>query len=101
MTFKRWSVALQRQPRRGWAILWHLVLPLILHLLLGLIFLLGLPLISGSPLLLITESIPDLGYVALVSGWMGLGWAIVRGLLVYKLMSAPRKAKAVHSLLPV
>jgi hypothetical protein len=100
-TFKRWSAALQRRPRSWWAVVWHLVLPLILQLLLGLIFLLGLPLISGSSLLLMAESTPDLGYVAIASGFIGLGWAMIRAGLAYKILRAPAKAKTVHRLLPV
>ncbi len=101
VTFQRWSAALARRPRRWWTILRYLVLPLILHLLLGLIFLLGLPLITGNSLLLTAESVPDLGCVAIASGFLALGWAMVRGLLAYRALRAPAQSKAVHSLLPV
>ncbi len=63
----------------GWlSMLRHIVLPLALYLLLALTFLLGVPTLFGWSWALLLLTLPDVGTVALVSGVLALGWAIIR-----------------------
>lgn len=79
VVLRRWRVQPARRPQGRWGIVWHVVLPPVLHLALGLLFLVGLP--QGFfevPLSFILLFVPDFGYTLLVSGLVALGWGILR-----------------------
>ncbi len=99
-TIRRWVREPARRPQGVLAAIWHVLLPLLFHLLLALIFLVGLPLLLNLPLALLVESMPDLGTVAIVSGVIALAWAIVRMLLAVQLLRARGRAKAVRAVVP-
>jgi CubicO group peptidase (beta-lactamase class C family) len=84
IVLRRWHVQSVRRPQGWWGLVWHVVLPLLLHLALGLLFLVGLP--QGFfkvPLSYILLLVPDFGYTLLVSGLAALGWGILRTVLAY------------------
>jgi hypothetical protein len=83
---RRWGRAAGPRPQGGWGIVRHLVVPLGFHLTLALVFLGGLPLLFNMPLALIVESQPDLALVAIGSGVVALGWAVVRTVVVYRVL---------------
>lgn len=79
IVLRRWRVQPVRRPQDWWGLVWHVVLPLVLHLVLGLLFLVGLP--QGFfkvPLSDIMLFVPDFGYTLLVGGLVALGWGIIR-----------------------
>jgi CubicO group peptidase (beta-lactamase class C family) len=84
IVLRRWRVLPGRHPQGWWGLVWHVVLPLVLHLALGLVFLVGLP--QGFfkvPLSYILLLVPDFGYTLLVSGLVALGWGIIRTVWAY------------------
>ncbi len=84
VVLRRWRVQPVRRPQGWWGIVWHVVLPLVLHLALALLFLVGLP--QGFfkvPLSTILLFLPDLGYTLLISGLVALGWGILRTVWAY------------------
>ncbi len=99
-TIRRWAREPMRRPQGVVAVLWHVLVPLGFHLLLALIFLMGLPLLLNLPLTLLVESTPDLGTVAIVSGVIAAGWAIVRTILVIQLLRTRGRAPTVRSVVP-
>ncbi len=99
-TIRRWAREPMRRPQGVVAVLWHVLVPLGFHLLLALLFLVGLPLLLNLPLALLVESTPDLGTAALVSGVIAAGWAIVRTILVIQLLRTRGRAPTVRSVVP-
>jgi CubicO group peptidase (beta-lactamase class C family) len=84
----RWHAQPARCPQ-GWrAFVRHLVLPLPLNLIPGLLFLVVAPRLFGPLPLLIYVS-PDLGYVMLVSGVVALLWSVLRTGLAYWVLRRP------------
>ena len=85
VVLRRWRTQPGRRPRNRRGIVWHVVLPLMLHLALGLLFLFGLPqVLFHSSLSAILLFVPDFGYTLLVSGLVALGWGIIRTVLAFQ-----------------
>jgi CubicO group peptidase (beta-lactamase class C family) len=87
IVLRRWGVQPLRRPQGWQGIVWHVVLPFVLHLVLGLLFLVGLP--QGFfevPLSYILLFVPDFGYTLLVSGLVAFGWGIIRTGWVYLIL---------------
>jgi cytochrome c oxidase assembly factor CtaG len=77
-----WHTQPERRPHSRRGIIWHVVLPLVLHLALALLFLVGLPqLLFHSSLSFFLLWVPDFGYTLLVSGVVALGWGILHTVL--------------------
>jgi CubicO group peptidase (beta-lactamase class C family) len=83
---RRWGAQPEARPR-GWrGIVWHIVLPLVLNLAHGLVFLVGLPAMFSATLGYLCLYVPDFGYTLIVSGSLAVVWAIVRTMLVCGLL---------------
>jgi CubicO group peptidase (beta-lactamase class C family) len=91
---RRWRAHPAQRPQ-GWrGMVWHVVVPLALNLIPAVLFLVVVPSLFGPLSLLIYVS-PDLGYVMLVSGLVGLGWSVLRTVLALvnlRAKEAPRIA---------
>lgn len=98
VVLRRWRTQPTRRPHGLRGIVWHVALPLMLHLALALLFLFGLPqVLFHSSLSAILLFVPDFGYTLLVSGLVALGWGIIRTVLAGLLLrqpSMPRPAGA-------
>ena len=98
VVLRRWRTQPERRPQDRRGIVWHVVLPLVLHLALALLLLFGLPqLLFHFPLSLVLLFVPDFGYTLLVSGVVALGWGVLRTALAGLLLrqpSMPRPAGA-------
>jgi hypothetical protein len=85
VVLRRWRTQPGRRPHGRRGIIWHVVVPLVLHLALALLFLVGLPqLLFQSSLPPFFLWLPDFGYTLLVSGVIALGWGIIRTVLVFR-----------------
>jgi CubicO group peptidase (beta-lactamase class C family) len=74
---RRWRTQPARRPH-GWrALVWHIGLPVVLNLIPAVVFLVGAPQLFG-PLSGLIYVAPDLGYIMVVSGVVGLGWSVLR-----------------------
>jgi CubicO group peptidase (beta-lactamase class C family) len=93
-TLWRWSREPMRRPQGRLRLLWHVLLPLGFHLLLALIFLVGLPALFNLPLSLLVESTPDLGALAVGGGAIALAWAVVKTVLTLHILLARGAAPA-------
>ena len=95
VVLRRWHTQPGRRPdpRRG--ILWHIALPLVLHLALALVFLVGLPqvLFQTSLSARVFLWLPDYGYTLLVGGLLALGWGILRTVLVSMALRTPAEPR--------
>jgi CubicO group peptidase (beta-lactamase class C family) len=82
---RRWRAQPEARPR-GWrGIVWQMVVPLILNLTHGVVFLVGLPAMFGATLGYLCLYVPDFGYTLIVSGSLAVVWGIVRTLLVWEM----------------
>jgi CubicO group peptidase (beta-lactamase class C family) len=87
---RRWRTQPGRRPQGRRGMVWQVVLPLVLHLALALIFLIGLPqVLFQSPLPLFFLWLPDYGYTLLIGGLFALGWGILRTMLAYATLRTP------------
>jgi hypothetical protein len=87
LVLRRWWQQPARRPNAGWrSTLRHLALPLVLHTLLAALFLVVLPRLYQAPMSFIRSHDPDVGYAALVTGGLALGWGIVRTVFVLALL---------------
>ena len=92
---RRWRAQPEDRPR-GWrGIVWQVVLPLVLNLAHGLVFLVGLPAMFRATLGYLCLYVPDFGYTLIVSGSLAVVWAIVRTMLVWRLVRERSTAGAV------
>lgn len=84
-TLRRWR-AVSPQP----AIWRQVVFPLAGHVLVGLLFLVAVPMfLLRTSLASIVFSVPDLGYTLLIVGALALGWTVLRTVLALRLL--PRR----------
>jgi len=90
VVLRRWRTQPGCRPHGRRGILWHVVLPLVLHLALALLFLVGLPqVLFQSPLPPFFLWLPDYGYTLLIGGLLALVWAVVRTMLAYAALRTP------------
>jgi len=91
VVLRRWRTQPGRRPHGRRGIVWHVVLPLVLHLALALLFLVGLPqvLFQTSLSSRVFLWLPDYGYTLLVGGLLALGWGILRTVLAYVALRKP------------
>jgi CubicO group peptidase (beta-lactamase class C family) len=91
VVLRRWRTQPGRRPHDRRGIVWHVVLPLVLHLALALLFLVGLPqaLFQTSLSSRVFLWLPDYGYTLLVGGLLALGWSILRIVLAYVALRKP------------
>jgi hypothetical protein len=91
VVLRRWRTQPGRRPHGRRGIVWHVVLPLVLHLALALLFLVGLPqvLFQTSLSSRVFLWLPDYGYTLLVGGLLALGWGILRTALAYVALRTP------------
>jgi hypothetical protein len=91
VVLRRWRTQPGRRPHDRRGIVWHVVLPLVLHLALALLFLVGLPqvLFQTSLSSRVFLWLPDYGYTLLVGGLLALGWGILRTALAYVALRTP------------
>jgi len=91
VVLRRWRTQPGRRPHGRRGIVWHIVLPLVLHLVLALIFLVGLPqvLFQTSLSSRVFLWLPDYGYTLLIGGLLALGWGILRTVLAYITLRIP------------
>jgi hypothetical protein len=83
---RRWRAQPEERPR-GWrGIVWQVVVPFVLNLAHGLVFLVGLPAVFSATLGYLCLYVPDFGYTLIVSGVVALAWGVVRTLLVWGLL---------------
>jgi CubicO group peptidase (beta-lactamase class C family) len=73
---RRWLRQPETRPQGGWRILLHIVLPIVLNVLAGFVFAVGLPAMFGAPLVGVILYAPEWGYTMLLSGLMGIGWVV-------------------------
>jgi CubicO group peptidase (beta-lactamase class C family) len=96
-SFRRW----QARPQRAAQKLRVLGLPLILNLALAALLLFGLSTLFQAPLPSIRLFQPDIGWIATLSGYFALAWALLRTGMAFLLLqgvpSSPRPAPAVDS----
>jgi hypothetical protein len=88
------------RPRGRRGIVWHVVVPLVLNLAHGFIFLLGLPAMFDTSLAYLRLYVPDFGHTLIVSDIVAGVWGIVRTLLVWDLLCDRPAAGAVRVLKP-
>ncbi len=74
---RRWQLNSVRLPRYWAGRIWQIGVPLFLNLIVGLLFLVGLPVILDRTLAVIALYIPDLGYTMIIGGIIALGWAVI------------------------
>jgi len=88
---RRWRTQPERRIHGRRDIVWQVVLPLVLHLALALLFLVGLPqvLFQTSLSSRVFLWLPDYGYTLLVGGLLALGWGILRTALAYGALRTP------------
>lgn len=91
VVLRRWRTQPGRRPHGRRGIVWHVVLPLVQHLALALLFLVGLPqvLFQTSLSSRVFLWLPDYGYTLLVGGLLALGWGILRTVLAYVALRKP------------
>jgi CubicO group peptidase (beta-lactamase class C family) len=96
VVLRRWRTQPGRRPHGRRGIIWHVVVPLVLHLGLALLFLVGLPqLLFQSSLPPFFLWLPDFGYTLLVSGVFALGWGILRTVLAVLVLRKPGAPRAI------
>jgi len=83
---RRWRAQPEERPRGRRGMVWHVVVPLVLNLAHGFVFLVGLPAMFGTSLAYLCLYVPDFGYTLIVSGTLALVWGIVRTVLVWQLL---------------
>jgi hypothetical protein len=89
LVLRRWWQHPARRPRRAWrTLLWRVALPVGLHALVAVIFLVALPTLAyrGASLGFIVAADPDMGYVMVVSGGLALGWSIIHMIVALGLL---------------
>ena len=91
VVLRRWRTQPGGRPHGRRGIVWHVVLPLVLHLVLALLFLVGLPqvLFQTSLSSRVFLWLPDYGYTLLIGGLLALGWGILRTVLAYITLRIP------------
>jgi hypothetical protein len=80
--FKRWRSQPESMPRGATKMIFSIGLPLMLNLLWAMILLVILPSMQGARIFDLW--ILDIGQEAIVSGFLALGWGIVRTALAYR-----------------
>ena len=91
IVLRRWRTRPGHRPHGRRGVLWHVVLPFVLHLALALFFLVGLPqvLFQTSLSSRVFLWLPDYGYTLLVGGLLALGWGILKTVLAYITLRRP------------
>ena len=98
---RRWWQQPARRPRRGWlALLGRVAVPVGLHALVALIFLIVLPSVIGARLGFIVAADPDMGYMMAMGGGLALGWSIIHTLVAIALLRPHRASVRAASPLP-
>jgi hypothetical protein len=100
---RRWRQQPASQRRPAWLpLLWRLALPVGLHALVALIFLVALPtmLYPGASRTFIVAADPDVGYVMAVSGGLALRWSIIHTIVALALLRRQGPSARATSPLP-
>ncbi len=88
---RRWQLNPARLPRYWAGRIWQIGVPFLLNLIVGLLFLVGLPVIFERTLAVIVLYIPDLGYTLIIGGIIALGWAVIWAIRTFFLLrSSPQ-----------
>ncbi len=77
LALRRWHRVPGRRPRGFWQTSWHVAVPFLVYLALGLIALLAVPQVLQIPLSFMQYMYPDFGYAIHDIGVIGIGWSLV------------------------
>jgi CubicO group peptidase (beta-lactamase class C family) len=86
---RRWRSHPERRPQGWLRVGLHLVPPIVLNLLWGLVCLVGLPRAFFWPLSYLVFEVPDLGYALVLSGAVALSWGVLRPVLLFWFLHTP------------
>jgi hypothetical protein len=88
-----WRNRPEQRPASRNGLVTHVVLPLLTNLGWGLLALLW-PGLFNAPLSYLIYSAPDLGYICLISGVVALAWAVIRTVLLLRLLRSTENRSA-------
>jgi len=74
---RRWRSTPARRPSGFWHTSWHIALPFVVYLGLGLLAVLGVPSLLHLPVSFLQYMFPDFGYAIYDIGVIGIGWSLV------------------------
>lgn len=77
VVLRRWQKEPSRMPHSRFGKFWRISAPTLLNLAVGLLFLVGIPVIFGRTLPIIVLYLPDLGYTLLIGGILAVAWAAI------------------------
>ena len=76
-SIRRWRKLPAQRPRGFWKTSWHVAVPFVVYLALGLVAVLAVPRVFGIPLSFMRYMYPDFGYALQDIGVIGIGWSLV------------------------
>lgn len=97
-TLRRWETDPSSRPHRAITVLWHVGFPLFLNLTLALLALFALPALFHVPLSYFIYAAPDIGYLLVTIGALGISFAIFGALKAY-LVLRPKPSAALREVL--
>lgn len=82
-TLRRWETDPSSRPQRALTVLWHVGIPLVFNLAVALLALFALPALFHVPLSYFIYAAPDIGYLLVAIGALGISFAIFGALKAY------------------